>query len=100
MVTIDTRESSTREDGTTLARSSDLRYDPYGKGTHVKRDGKELHLGRWTYQRAEGNVMAQQAVPATLVSFTHFWSGQLGLDDKNACWSRMTRACPIRSQGR
>ncbi len=26
--------------------------------------------------------MAQEAVPATLVSFTHFWSGQLGLDGK------------------
>jgi hypothetical protein len=42
----------------------------------------QLYQGRWPYQYTEGNVMAQEAVPRSLASFTRFWLQQLGLDEK------------------
>ena len=38
-----------------------------------------LDNGNWTYQRRHDNVMAQEAVPTPLLSFTSFWLAELGL---------------------
>jgi hypothetical protein len=42
----------------------------------------QLYRSRWPYHYAEGNVMAQEAVPRSLASFTRFWLHQLGLGEK------------------
>ena len=42
----------------------------------------QLYAGRWPYHYLEGNVMAQEAVPPCLASFTSSWLHLLGLDDK------------------
>ena len=44
--------------------------------------GGRLSADRWAYDRVEGNVMSQEAVPLRLVAFAGFWLGQLGLDGK------------------
>jgi hypothetical protein len=42
----------------------------------------QLYQGRWPYHYTEENVMAEEAVPPSLASFTRFWLRQLRLDDK------------------
>lgn len=42
----------------------------------------QLGPSRWHYDYADGNVMAQEAIPLSLASFTSFWLQQLGLHDK------------------
>jgi len=42
----------------------------------------QSYRGRWPYHYTAGNVMAQEAVPASLASFTRLWLRQLGLDGK------------------
>lgn len=42
----------------------------------------QLYQGRWPYHYTEGNVMAQEAVPRPLASFTRCWLQQLGLGEK------------------
>jgi hypothetical protein len=44
--------------------------------------GHQLGQNHWPYHYAEGNVLAQEAVPPWLVSFTDLWLQRLGLDNK------------------
>ena len=41
-----------------------------------------LYDGNWTYHHRQGNLLAQTAVPAPLLSFTNLWLKELGLSGK------------------
>jgi hypothetical protein len=41
-----------------------------------------LHDGNWAYHQRQGSLLALEAVPVPLLSFTNFWLGELGLSGK------------------
>jgi hypothetical protein len=48
----------------------------------MREDGAELYNERWLYHRRQGSVMAGDAIPAPLLSFTESWLAELDLRDK------------------
>ena len=53
-----------------------------------------LYQGRWPYHYTDGNVMAQEAIPRSLASFTRFWLHELRLDDKKCLLMQENESLP------
>jgi hypothetical protein len=58
-----------------------------------------LYDGNWTYHRHHDNVMAQEAVPASLLSFTNFWLKELGLNGKKCLLTEDGEGLPFPFSG-
>ena len=58
-----------------------------------------LYDGNWTYHYRQGNLLAQEAVPTPLLSFTNFWLKELGLSGKKCLLTEDGEGLPFPFSG-
>ena len=71
-----------------LARQSQGRYNTPSRVRRMGERGYRLYKGRWAYDFALGDVMAQESVPFSLAAFASAWLQRLGLDGKKCLLAR------------